>query len=84
MPSTASGTQPYRVIETASKSTGELYVIKLYDDDSAICSCAFGVRAGLQIEGETRACKHVKTVWLDNAETDQGNAIEIICTTTEQ
>ena len=84
MPSTASETQSYTVIETASKRTGELYVIKLYNYASAVCSCPFGVRNGLQIEGETKACKHVKTVWLDNAQTDRGNAIGIICTTTEQ
>lgn len=77
-------TQPYRTIQTASKRTGELYVIKLYADASAVCSCPFGMRNGLQVEGETRACKHVKTVWLDNAKTDQRNAVEIICTTTEQ
>ena len=84
MPSTVAGTQSYRITETASKRTGELYVIKLYNDASAVCSCAFGVRAGVQIEGETRACKHVKTVWLDSAKTEQGNAVEITCTVTEQ
>ncbi|MCY4560501.1 MAG: hypothetical protein OXF79_29880 [Chloroflexi bacterium] len=84
MPSTVPGAQSYRTIETASKRTGELYVIKLYSDASAVCSCAFGVRAGVQIEGKTRACKHVKTVWLDNAKTDQENSIQITCTTIEQ
>lgn len=84
MPSTVPGTQSYRMIETASKRTGELYVIKLYNDASAVCSCAFGVRTGVQIEGETRACKHVKTVWLDNAKIEQGSSIQITCTTDEQ
>ena len=84
MPSPAPSASSYRTIQTASKRTGELYEIKLYNDASAVCSCAFGIRAGLQIEGETRACKHVKTVWLDNAKTERGNVVEITCTATEQ
>lgn len=77
------GTQPYRTIQTASKRTGELYVIKLYSDASAVCSCPFGTRNGLQIEGQTRACKHVKTVWLGSTNMEQSNAVEIPSTVTE-
>ncbi len=84
MPNSLPGTQPYRTIQTASKRTGELYVIKLYADASAVCSCPFGVRNGLQIEGHTRACKHVKTVWLGNTKTEQSNTVEISSTVTEQ
>ena len=84
MESTVRGTQPHRIIEIASGRTGELYVVKLYADASGVCSCPFGSRNGLQIEGQTRSCKHLKTVWLGMAKTEQSNVVEITCAVAEQ
>ncbi len=84
MPDVEKDKQTYKTIEAVSKRTGEVYVIKLYEDTSAVCTCAFGIRTGVQIKGETRACKHVKTVWLDNDQTELETSIRITCATDEQ